>query len=183
MIEYNNNLYLIGFMASGKTTVGRELFNSSKIFSEILDLDREIEKQLNRKVTQIFSESGEDFFRKIETQTLSEICKKKNALISLGGGSVIKDENIRLIKSTGKVVWLKAEAKTILSRLSSSLNTEERPLINGKSESLISQMIDERNDLYDRIFDFKVDVDGKSTEEICELIIKWLNGNEYGNEI
>ena len=44
-------------------------------------------------------------------------------------------------------------------------------------------MIDERNDLYDRIFDFKVDVDGKSTEEICELIIKWLNGNEYGNEI
>ena len=96
--------YLAGFMASGKSTIGPMVANT--LGWNFIDLDKEIEKRENRKITKIFEEEGEDYFRRKETEILKEISEGKNLIISLGGGTLIIQENRKFIKKSGNLICL-----------------------------------------------------------------------------
>ncbi|MDO4541698.1 MAG: shikimate kinase [Bacillota bacterium] len=107
-----NNIYLIGLMGSGKTVIGREL--AKKIHRKYVDTDDAIEKKLGMKVPEIFSQLGEEAFRNAETQVIAELAQRRNRIISTGGGAALRRENVKLMQSSGLVVWIKRDIELIL---------------------------------------------------------------------
>ena len=104
-----NNVILIGFMGSGKSSVGRVLAN--KLERKFIDMDDEIELGEEQTINEIFSEYGEDHFREVETSYLEKLLTKKNKVISTGGGVILKEENIAILKRIGTVVFLHRTAE------------------------------------------------------------------------
>jgi shikimate kinase len=118
-----NKVYLTGFMSSGKSTLGPILANV--LGWQFFDLDREIEKVESKTVVEIFKAEGEEYFRLKETEILSQISKTENSIIALGGGTILRDENIKIMKSSGWLVYLKVEPENIYHRLKNKI---DRPL-------------------------------------------------------
>jgi shikimate kinase len=117
------NLYLIGIMGVGKTTVGKLL--AAKLNYRFFDTDAVIEQAANQSIAQIFAESGEDSFRQLETQVLSELCAYKRLTIATGGGIVVRRENWSYLRH-GVVLWLDAPLEQLHQRLRSDTT---RPLL------------------------------------------------------
>ncbi|MDD4953465.1 MAG: shikimate kinase [Candidatus Omnitrophica bacterium] len=122
-----NNIYLVGFMAAGKTSVGRELAKKKKW--QFADLDDLIELREKRSITDIFATSGEPYFRRVEKQVLRDACKEKNFVFACGGGIVIDEENIKIMKESGTLICLSASPEAILRR---ARGCTHRPLLNVK---------------------------------------------------
>ncbi len=120
------NIYLLGLMGSGKSTVGRQL--AQILVREFIDLDNFIEEQAQKLISVIFLEHGEAHFRELESQCLQDISSKKTCVIALGGGAILEEKNRLLIQSTGLSIYLKVRPETLLKRLSDS---EHRPLLAG----------------------------------------------------
>ncbi len=117
-------IYLCGFMASGKSTLGKVLANV--LGWSFYDLDLEIENKEEKKIVEIFEKKGEEYFRKIETRTLHEISKKDFSVISLGGGTVIDEANLEFCLERGLLVYVKVSPNKIFNRLKRKL---DRPLV------------------------------------------------------
>lgn len=158
-----NRVFLVGYMGSGKSTIGKKL--AKKMQYSFVDLDKFIEKKYSRKISEIFSEDGEDVFRKMEREALYDVVKIDNAVISLGGGTPCFYDNLKVIQENGISVYLKMTAGALLQRL---LNAKvERPLLKGMGENekmeFIQQQLGERERFYLRthlIFNgFNPDVD------------------------
>ena len=133
-----NNIIVTGFMASGKTTVSKEL---SRLMSKILiDTDDEIVKRLDTSIVDIFDKFGEEYFRKKETEILKTVLRSTDAVISTGGGIVLKQENRRLMKESGIVISLIPDFSVIESRLSSARKT--RPLLMEETEKIKKRYYD-----------------------------------------
>ncbi len=107
--------YLTGFMGAGKSTVGPILANT--LGWDYFDLDKVIEERLGKKIKQIFEDSGEPFFRQVESEVLKELSQNKNIIISLGGGTIVNNNNLKIIRDTGKIIYLKASVDSIYKRL------------------------------------------------------------------
>ncbi len=110
-----NKIYLTGFMGSGKSTIGPILANT--LGWDFYDLDFVIEKKEGKKVSKIFEEKGEEYFRKLENETLLELSEKDNLIIALGGGTVTSQSNIDLMKKKGKIIYLKISPESAYKRL------------------------------------------------------------------
>lgn len=123
-----NNIYLVGFMGSGKTSVGRELARKKKW--QFLDLDDLIELREKRAISDIFSKEGEPYFRRIEKRALKEVAAEKKFVVSCGGGIVLDQENIKIMKETGKIICLTASPEVIFKR---TQGYAHRPLLNVKN--------------------------------------------------
>lgn len=119
------NIYIVGFMGTGKTAVGKELAKKKKW--QFVDLDDLIELREKRRICDIFAKEGEPYFRKIEKLVLREVAKEKNFAIACGGGIVLDPDNIKVMKATGKIICLSATPEVILKRTSGATN---RPLLN-----------------------------------------------------
>ena len=119
------NIYLVGFMGTGKTSVGRLLAEKKRW--NFIDLDELIELKERRRIVDIFAKEGEPYFRKIEKKALREVASQKNFVVACGGGIVLDKENIKVMKSSGLMVCLTAAPKEILKRVAA--NTQ-RPLLN-----------------------------------------------------
>jgi len=119
------NIYLVGFMATGKTTVGREIARRKKW--HFIDLDELIELREKRRITDIFAQDGEPYFRRAEKRVLKEVSKEKDFVVACGGGAVIDPENVRIMKETGLIICLTANLKVILER---ARGCPQRPLLN-----------------------------------------------------
>lgn len=118
-----NIIYLTGFMTSGKSTIGPILGNV--LGWEFYDLDKVIEKKENKKVVDIFEIYGEEYFRKIEHDTLYELSLSSNVVIALGGGTISKKGNLEIIKNSGILVYLKVSPGILYKRLKNKI---DRPL-------------------------------------------------------
>lgn len=165
-----NNIYLIGFMAVGKTTVSREL--GRRTGRTVIDTDQWIEQQEGRKIARIFAEKGEDYFRDLEKNTLQKIAGEDGRIVSCGGGIIKSEENIRVMKKSGKVILLTAAPETIYSRVGEDKN---RPLLEGhRSPEGIRQMMEQRQPLYDRAADGRVSTDDWDLDRICREILNFL---------
>ncbi len=161
------NLILCGMMGCGKTTVGREI--ARRIGAFCCDTDDLIVEKHGR-IADIFALFGEGRFREIETETVKGLSQKDGLVIATGGGLVLKEENVELLKANGKIVYLRAKKETLLSRLQGD---SERPLLQSK-ESLsdrLAQLLEVRAPIYERIADYTVDVDGKTPYEIAAEIV------------
>ncbi|MGN0346377.1 MAG: shikimate kinase [Lachnospiraceae bacterium] len=165
-----SNIVLIGYMGSGKSSVGRELQRKTGII--LLDSDQEIERLHNCKISQIFETKGEEAFREMETEYLRQLCKNEEPLIlSTGGGMALREENVILMKKIGSVIYLKAEADTLYRRLS---NDTTRPLLqNGDRRQIIADMLAKREPYYLRAADRILQTDGKTLEEVVNEIINY----------
>lgn len=143
------NIYLIGFMATGKSRVGRELARLLKW--PFVDTDQWVEKSAGLRISEIFSFQGEDVFRDLESAVIQQIVGRRHQVISLGGGAVLREENWQAIATSGITVCLTATLQTIIQRVQ---RKNDRPLLNNESnESLqekINQMLDQRWPHYQR---------------------------------
>lgn len=132
-------IYLIGYMGSGKSTVGRGL--ASELGLSFIDMDDYIEERNHKTIPRIFAEDGEDTFRKLEQKALVELSSFEDVVIATGGGAPCFFDNIEVIKQTGKSLYLKGSPRILADRLRHS--KIERPLIKGKTEDELVAFIDE----------------------------------------
>ncbi|MFC1708790.1 shikimate kinase [Candidatus Omnitrophota bacterium] len=140
------NIYLVGFMATGKTSVGREL--AKRLKSEFFDLDDLIEQREGMAIVDIFKQKGEPYFRRIESGIIKEVSQKSDLVVGCGGGAVVDTENLASLKKSGLIICLKAGPDTILSR---SQGTEQRPLLNVEDpQSRIKDLLAKREPFYSK---------------------------------
>jgi shikimate kinase len=163
-------IFIIGFMASGKTTIGRELANALQF--KFIDLDDFIESRHNQTIKQLFEFKGEDYFRKVENEALKEVCDyKDDYVISAGGGTSCFYNNIDFMNRNGITVYLRMEVATLVSRLIES--KIDRPLLWGKTgdelADYILRVLDERKKFYDKA-QLVVDGDNLNPAELAQLI-------------
>lgn len=160
------NIMLIGFMGAGKTTVSKRLSRDLKLPE--LDMDAYIVEHEGKKIAQIFDEKGEAGFRQIETECIKEINKIKGQIVSCGGGSILKDENVEIMKRSGLIVLLTAAPETIYKRVKDST---DRPILNGNMNvEFIEQLMNKRKDRYLEVADVVISTDNKSVSEISKEI-------------
>jgi len=133
-------VYIIGFMGSGKTTVGKKL--ASLLDWLFIDLDKKIEKQSGKTISEIFSQYGEDYFRNIETEVLKSLGSEKNTIISTGGGTPCFGDNMEYMIRTGLTLYLKLTPGQLRSRLSQETN--ERPLLKDLNKEELLEFIEEK---------------------------------------
>ncbi|WP_408954666.1 shikimate kinase [Natroniella sp. ANB-PHB2] len=163
------NIVLIGFMGTGKSSVGKKL--AEKVGYKFVDLDQEIVKYEGLEIPQIFATLGEEYFRQLETEVTKKIAKKDKQVIATGGGVVLKEENLEALKDNGTLALLTATSEEILRRTSQDGN---RPLLEvddplGKIEKLLT----ERKENYN-CTPYQVDTTGLSLTEVVDEIIEQL---------
>ncbi len=166
----DKNIYLVGFMGTGKTTVGKIL--SKELKREFVETDELIEKKENLDIPAIFSLKGERYFRKVEKEVLKEVSCKNSLIVSCGGGIVIDKENLSLLKKTGFVVCLTADASIIYER---TVSYKHRPLLNVDNPlERIKKLLREREPFYKEAHLF-IDTANISPQDVATKIIKELN--------
>ena len=163
------NIVLIGFMGSGKTTVGKSL--EEKTDMTFVDTDELIEAYEGCKVSEIFADKGEVYFRRLEKETLKNLLESTdNKVISTGGGIVTNQENIPLLKQLGKVFYLRIKPETVVERLEGD---KTRPLLIGEDKLVkVEQLMTDRKELYEMAADKTIDTDGLSVSEIVGKILE-----------
>lgn len=150
-----DNIALIGFMGSGKTTIGRLL--AKALDMKYIDIDREIERIEKRPVTEIYKEKGEDYFKDLERKIIAEESLENNIVISTGGDSIIDNKNIKSLKETSFVVYLNCSIGCIYERVKDKTH---RPLLNVDNlYETIVELYEKRRILYEISCDFIVDID------------------------
>jgi shikimate kinase len=162
----NGNIYLIGMMGSGKSVTGEAL--ASDLGWAFVDLDTEIEKKENRSIADIFARDGEAYFRGVETAVLKELSGRKKHVFATGGGIILREENVRQMRETGRIILLQASAKTLWRRLQYATN---RPLLNKPDPyGTLVQILADRESLYEKACYFSVMTDGKLAEDVAREI-------------
>ncbi len=162
-----NHIILIGFMGSGKTSVGKRL--AETLHLSFLDTDEEIEKTSGMKISDIFAKYGEAYFRERETETLKNLLQDtQRKVISVGGGLPVQERNQPYLKQMGTVVFLEASEQTLLERLQGDTT---RPMLKGADlRERIHTLMQERKAAYDKTADCHIQTDHKKFEEIIEEI-------------
>lgn len=165
------NIALVGFMGSGKSTVGRAL--SQKIGYLFIDLDGQIEEKTGRSIPEIFKRDGEDTFRQIEAAALKDVLAAKKVVISCGGGVVLREENRDVLKQKAIVAYLKAETDELFRRVGAT--GSKRPLLNVEDpKAEIKRLVEEREPLYQSVANMTISTTGETINNIAETIIKEL---------
>jgi shikimate kinase len=164
-----NNIVLVGFMGTGKSSVGR--FLAEKLGWELIDTDHYIEKQEGKSISELFAKYGEAFFRENETRVIQEIMGKTNQVVATGGGAVLEEENRKNLKANGFVVALTASLETIIQRVGGDRN---RPLLQGKANEFVPQLLQRRKHAYD-FADFTISTDRLRIEFVAQRILAAYN--------
>lgn len=151
-----NNIALIGFMGSGKTTLGKLLAKSLDM--KFVDIDRTISIREKKTIPEIFEEHGERYFRDLERKIIEEESKDNNIVISTGGGAIIDNANIKNLKESSFVVFLDCDLMTIYERVK---NSKTRPLLNNCDNLLetLDNLYSKRRILYEISADFTIKID------------------------
>ncbi len=166
-MNLNKNIYLIGFMGAGKSSVSRALAGIADM--KEIDMDEAIAEREGRTIPEIFEQEGEAYFRSVEKELLSELASQKGMIVSCGGGVILKEENRHMMKISGEVVYLSATPQTIYERVRYGKN---RPLLNGNMNiEYITRLMDERMPAYQEAKTLEVVTDGKLPEKIAEEIL------------
>ncbi|MBF0485690.1 MAG: shikimate kinase [Candidatus Omnitrophica bacterium] len=170
MLKTSKNIVLIGFMASGKTFASREL--ARRLNRERISTDEWIEKREARAIADIFAQSGEPYFRKIESEVVREIAMKDNLVVDCGGGVVINKDNLKALKANGIIFYLYASPESVFRR---TRGKTDRPLLNVPNpKEKIQQLLAVRDPHY-READFVVDSNEDNIGKVVDDILTILN--------
>lgn len=153
----NKRIYIIGFMGSGKTTAGKKL--ASLLGWAFVDIDKEIEQYSGKTIPEIFSQNGEDHFRKVESSVLKNLKNSTNLVVSTGGGTPCSGDNMDYMLKTGLTLYLKLTPGQLKSRLSDS--SGERPLIKDLGDESLLRFIEEKLAIREKWYNLsKITVEG-----------------------
>jgi shikimate kinase len=166
-----NHVILIGFMGCGKSSVGKMLARELSV--PFVDTDAWIEEQNGRKISDIFRESGEEYFRELETRALEQLLEDEGRkVIAVGGGLPMRPVNREYLKKLGTTVYLLAQPETLVARLQGD---DTRPLLQGgELRQKILQLMSDREDIYQSAADIRISTDGKKICEITEEIRRYV---------
>lgn len=168
--EFSYNIVLIGFMGSGKTTIADYL--GSLFDMEVVEMDQLIADREGMSISDIFKVYGEEYFRNLETNLLIEIQSKHNVVLSCGGGTPMREQNVKEMKKNGRVVLLTATPETVYERVK---NSHDRPILEGnKNVEYIAELMEKRREKYEAAADIIIYTDNKSKEKICKELVDGL---------
>ena len=166
----NKNIFLIGLMGAGKTTIGRQIANELSL--EFFDSDHEIEKRTGVTITHIFDIEGESGFRARETKVLDELTDKKGIVLATGGGAILKAENRQFLMSRGTTIYLYADIDTLFERTSKDRN---RPLLQTENpKEKLEELFAIRDPLYRETADIIIDTGKDSVRLALKEILENL---------
>lgn len=169
------NVYLIGPMGSGKTTIGQRL--AKKLGLEFLDCDQELEKQTGASVNLIFDVEGEEGFRQRETRMLRKLASRNRVLLATGGGAVLKKENRKLLRDSGLVVYLETTVSQQLRRLH---RDKARPLLqSGDRKERLNRLANQRNPLYEELADITFPAQNRDLETAARTLCDVIRAHEH----
>lgn len=165
------NIFLIGLMGTGKTTVGRQL--SRKLKMDFFDSDRVIEERTGADIPLIFDKEGEEGFRKREVAIIDELTQMDNIILATGGGAVLNQENRNHLINRGTVFYLKSNLSTLIERTSKDKN---RPLLHAAepAEVILQRLLEQRGPLYEETADYTIETANNSIHGVIQAIIKHI---------
>lgn len=163
----SDNIYLIGFMGTGKSTVAGQLAKISG--RRRIEMDQAIEGNQSMPIPRIFELYGEDYFRNLESALVEKLSRENGQIVSCGGGCILRSANVSLMKSSGRIVLLTASPQTIFERVRHSSN---RPILNGHMDpAYIAELMAKRQPAYEAAADLVIETDGKKPEAIAREIL------------
>jgi shikimate kinase len=167
----NNNIYLVGPMGAGKSSVGRYL--AKQLCRVFYDSDEEVEKRTGVDLGWICDKEGEDGFRKREAVVIEDLAKRTNIVLATGGGTIMTPENRDILKERGTVIYLEV---TLAYQQNRVINDSRRPLLQVENrDEVLVQLREERAPYYAAIADFKVLTDNRSVRAVADDILAWLS--------
>jgi shikimate kinase len=174
-IDYN--IFLIGFMGAGKSTIARAL--QRELDFPLIEMDERIVEEQGMSINDIFEKYGEERFRDIESELVKTIAAEEPSIVSCGGGVVVRPGNRRKMKESGRIVLLTATPETVYERVK---NSDDRPILNGNMNvDYIAGLMEKRRALYEEAADITVATDGKTRTDIVQEILDRLE--EYVHEV
>lgn len=167
----HSNIFLIGPMGAGKTTIGRQLARQLKM--DFFDSDRAIEEHTGASIPLIFELEGETGFRNRETTILDDLTSRKNIVLATGGGAIISETNRKHLKNRGTVYYLSCNLKSLLER---TYKDKNRPLLHGEEnpKKILTRLIKERDPLYRETANHIIDTSNNSIRAVIQAIIDTL---------
>jgi len=171
------NLTLIGYRATGKTTLARLL--AERLEWDWIDADVEIERVAGKTIAEIFADDGEPVFRDIEAQVIADLAGRENLVIAAGGGAPLREESRKAMRAGGQVVWLQASAETIHARMTGDATTAtRRPSLTDRGPlDEIIQVMSARDPIYRESAHIEVDTDDRALESIVDEILDRVDVN------
>ena len=177
-VSTGRNLVLIGFMGSGKSSVGREL--ARRWGYRFIDTDAMVRHKYDLAIPDIFAKFGEPFFREAEYQALVRLQGIGSTVIATGGGIVTQPRNLPLLRTLGPVIWLSADQTTIVDRVGKSTH---RPMLNQENpEESVTRLLAERAPLYRKAADLLIETSGLTHREVADRIVLGLDRFRASNE-
>lgn len=169
----DQNIFLIGPMGAGKSTIGKQL--ASMLGRELIDSDKAIEDKTGAEISWIFDVEGEDGFRRRESQMIDELTQLTGIVLATGGGAVLMPENRNYLAARGAVIYLKTSIEQQLER---TKRDKKRPLLQDVDDpqDVLVQLMDMREPLYQETADYVVETDGRSIKAVANEIIDWVEG-------
>lgn len=165
------NVFLVGPMGAGKSTIGRLL--AAELGLDFRDTDKEIEDRSGVDIPWIFDKEGEEGFRNRESQALADLSQLDHILLATGGGIVIRPENRSVLITNGTVVYLKTSVEEQLRR---TARDRKRPLLqNDHPREVLESLMEERHPLYEEVADYSVDTDGRSPKAVVQELVRILS--------
>ena len=164
------NIIFVGFMTSGKSTLGR--FLAKKLKWKHIDLDAVCQAKTTMKISEIFEKVGEKTFRQLETYYLKQVVKEDKVIISTGGGIVLNEENRKILKESGFVVWLKTSPEKVLKY---SRRNNNRPLLKNKTLQDIEELLEKRLPFYQDSCHFSIDTTQLNLHQLVDIILEEYN--------
>ncbi|MFC6438782.1 shikimate kinase AroK [Bowmanella sp. JS7-9] len=162
------NIFLVGPMGAGKSTIGRHL--ADELHLEFYDSDQEIERRTGADIAWVFDLEGEEGFRVREENVIEDLTEKQGIVLATGGGSIISKKNRNRLSARGIVVYLQT---TIEKQVARTQRDKRRPLLqNGEPEQVLRSLADERNPMYEEVADYVVQTDDQSARAVANQIIE-----------
>src|SRR3990167_5384595 len=169
MSHMRNNIFLIGPMGAGKTSVGRYL--AKQLNKDFYDSDEEIEKKTGANLHWIFDLEGIEGYRQREMKVIDELSALSNIVLSTGGGCIETKEVCQFLHQRGTIIYMEVSLQTQLERLK---RDKKRPLLQGENpQDVLISLWKEREPIYEEIADFTVATDHRSVHDVCSDILQW----------
>ncbi len=171
---HDRPVFLIGYRATGKSTVARLL--AERLDCDWIDADDLVEERAGKSIAAIFAEDGEPAFRDLEAEIVAELCGRRRLVVALGGGAVLREASRTAVRQAGTVAWLTADVETIARRLAADQSTASRrpSLTDAGVVAEIQSVLTQREPIYRECATFEVDTEHKTPAEVVEAILATL---------
>lgn len=163
------NLWLVGMMGSGKTTVGRLVAAGTGMTFH--DVDLIVQQQIGSTIGELWEREGEDIFRGLEATIIAELAGSGDAVVSTGGGAILRGANRRAMRRSGTVVWLQASPAVLAGRVAGAFN---RPLLGAGGEARLAELLEARMNSYAQAAHHVVSTEGRTPAEVAAEVGQWV---------